>query len=393
MGTINSRVYYFLSLFARAKCDAIYLQWLVQETARFESERPHWDIVADQAEALGITPLLYMHLKKAGVLLPLTAKRNLLGLYLRHRHANQVKTRVLNEILTAFDTAGIPALVLKGGALSHLVYPEPGLRPMGDLDILVPKSEVWRAQGLLANYGFNVPMTHFYPNEDLRQCHLPQAILFTDGISVNVEIHHNLFETYESHSMEIDELSGAPLSFSLGPGRITAHTLGYEDMLSHLCLHFCKIRHQSLLAGYCRLIWVADIISFAERFVKEIDWEKLEARCPFVLSTLSLLHFITPLAEALLARPLIKIEPKPKGIEKGFRGWPSLALGDERIKEFGFGRFLLDTFFPSEWWLRLYYGLGTTRPVLWYRLVRHPLHILRHIMLTMRNLMGRSKPG
>jgi hypothetical protein len=388
MDTTNRRIYYFLSLFARAECDVMYLRWLAQETARFESELPQWDIVVDHAEALGVAPLLYVHLKNAGVLLPLATKRNLVGLYLRHCHANQVKTRVLSEILTAFDTVGIPALVLKGGALSHLVYPDPGLRPMGDLDILVPKSEVWRAQGLLSDHGFHVPSPPFSPAADLRQSHLPQSILYADGITIGVEIHYRLFGIFESHSMEIGQLSASPLSFSLGPGGITAHTLGYEDMLCHLCLHFCKITHSSFLTGYCRLIWVADIISFAERFVKEIDWEKLEAQCPFVLSTLSLLHFITPLTKTLLARAPINIEPKPKGIGKGFRGWPSLALMDQRTK--GLGRFLLNTFFPSEWWLRLYYGLGTTKPVLWYRIVRHPLHILKNIIFTIGYIMRRN---
>ena len=40
--------------------------------------------------------------------------------------------------------------LVQGAALSHLVYPEPGLRPMSDLDILVPRSEIWRAGQILA---------------------------------------------------------------------------------------------------------------------------------------------------------------------------------------------------------------------------------------------------
>ncbi|MDY7078349.1 MAG: hypothetical protein SXV54_15640 [Chloroflexota bacterium] len=35
-----------------------------------------------------------------------------------------------------------------------------------------------------------------------------------------------------------------------------------------------------------------------------------------------------------------------------------------------------DTFYPPEWWLRLYYGLSNGHALWWGRLVRHPLHIL-----------------
>ena len=97
-----------------------------------------------------MAPLLYVHLKAAGVQLPRDVRRTLQGLVLRHREINRVRMRVLRDILSTYDSAGIPALVLKGAALAHLVYPEPGLRPMSDLDILVPESELWRAQRLLA---------------------------------------------------------------------------------------------------------------------------------------------------------------------------------------------------------------------------------------------------
>jgi hypothetical protein len=39
-----------------------------------------------------------------------------------------------------------------------------------------------------------------------------------------------------------------------------------------------------------------------------------------------------------------------------------------------------DAFFPSAWWLRLYYGVGGTASWFWYRWIRHPLHILGWLM-------------
>jgi len=185
----NSAMYRLLALCARAECNATHYEQL----ARRATQLTGWEGVPAQAEAHGMAPLLYTHLRAAGVQLPLTIKRKLQGLYLRHRHANRVRTRVLRDVLAAYKAAGVQALVLKGAALSHLVYPEPGLRPMSDLDILVSKSDLWRAQSLLADLGFDAPLP---PGPTLPSRHLPVATLQTEGLSIQVEIHYRLLSYY-----------------------------------------------------------------------------------------------------------------------------------------------------------------------------------------------------
>jgi hypothetical protein len=51
-----------------------------------------------------------------------------------------------------------------------------------------------------------------------------------------------------------------------------------------------------------------------------------------------------------------------------------------------------DTLFPSEWWLRLRYGLGSVRPLLWHRWVLHPLYILGHVGRVLLERMGWPTP-
>src|SRR5580765_7708769 len=51
-------------------------------------------------------------------------------------------------LLRAFEQAGIDAVVLKGLALIARFYRDPGLRPMADVDVLVPASDVERASEL-----------------------------------------------------------------------------------------------------------------------------------------------------------------------------------------------------------------------------------------------------
>ena len=48
----------------------------------------------------------------------------------------------LEDVLAALAAAGIQALPLKGSLLSTQYYPEAGLRPMNDLDLLVRRDAV-----------------------------------------------------------------------------------------------------------------------------------------------------------------------------------------------------------------------------------------------------------
>lgn len=401
----KSDIYHLLAFCARAEGNATHYARLAQKAAKLTA----WEEVSAQAEAQGIAPLLYVHLKAAGAQLPQATQRELQGLYLRHRQLNQVRMRVLRDVLAVFEAAGIRALILKGAALAHLVYPEPALRPMSDLDILVPESQLWRTQGLLAELGFDAPLPS---GPTLPHRHLAAATLQTEGLSIQVEIHYKLFSDYRDHaasyirslvttrapslartgsargnraSTALDSLTSPPHPFALAD--LTAYTLGYEDMLGHVCQHL--VSHVNAWESG-RLIWVADVVSLAERFTSEIDWERVRRRYPAVLGTLSLLHFMTPLSDELLSQANVQIGPAPGGIGAAYQGWPQARR--KSWGERGYGRVLRDTLFPSEWWLRLRYKLGSARPLFWYRWIRHPLYVMGHVVRVFLEWLGWPTP-
>lgn len=355
-------MHHMLILATRISGDPAYYQALAQ-TAH---ELTDWTEIPSQAETHGVGPLLYVHLRAAGVQLAPEVKQQLQGLYLRHRRANQVRTRMLVEILEVYRAAGIQALVLKGSALAHLLYPEPGLRPMGDIDLLVSRGEVHQAQRLLAELGFDA---YLPSTTDLPDKHLLAATKQIDEFPISVEVHYDLFNQGYARSTTLENLAGKVVPFSL-PG-LTAYTLGYEDMLWHLCQH---IAYHTTVWRPVRLIWAADIVGWAERFALEIDWASVARRYPYILNMLSLLHFINPLSETLLRQGSLKIGPAPRGIGRNFQGWPHSSIARQREK--GYRGILRDSFCPPEWWLRLRYGLGSSSPLFWHRWVRHPLHIV-----------------
>jgi hypothetical protein len=65
--------------------------------------------------------------------------------------------RMLREVLPAVDALlarGITPIALKGFHTAHVYFDEPGLRPMSDVDLLVPASVIGDAEGALQDIGF-----------------------------------------------------------------------------------------------------------------------------------------------------------------------------------------------------------------------------------------------
>jgi hypothetical protein len=144
-------------------------------------------------------------------------------------------------------------------------------------------------------------------------------------------------------------------------------------MLWHIYRHSFAF---PLITEPLRLIWVADFVSLVEKQVDQIDWSALQRRYPQLWRVLPLFHFLTPWSETVQRRLNLSLEPVPPGVGVTFRGWPQASLAVQRTSK-GWGKILRDTFWPSAWWMRLYYGASGRGPVWWWhRTVRHPLHIL-----------------
>lgn len=377
-------MYTLLALCARAECDEIHCHQLARQAEQLTSAE--WADLPTQAERHGLSPLVYTHLRAADAPIPQPVRRQLQGLYVRHRHANQVRGRILGEILDAFARDAIPVLVLKGGALAHTVYPEPGLRPMSDLDLLVPRRALGPAQHALSALDFTVA-----PSADATPAHrhLTEATRQVKGLRVVVELHYKLRSDYFDyarayvHSIlrrrpahgpgtgagHFDALAliGPPRPFDLNGN--PAYTLSLEDTLGHLCWHLTS--HVNVW-DFARLIWVADVVGLAERYADEIDWHRVRSTYPAVLPILSLLDAATPLSESARRQAGIERRQTPQEIGEEYHGWPRTRPLSRPV--------LRDTLRPPEWWLSLRYPRGSARSLFWCRWVRHPLHILGHLL-------------
>ena len=336
--------------------------------AEMASSFQAWDDVIPLAEAHSMAPLVYTHFKQLDLSISSSAKLQLQGLYLRHKRANEIRLARLSGILTLLKAGNIPVIVLKGGVLAYRIYPAPGLRPMNDLDILVPPNKAEAVVSILREAGFTDSLFDDPTPPDHR--HLPVVMQTTDEMVVSIEVHRALGGTPRFPEGEsFDELWKTAVSYSFATVNAdvsaTAHMLGYEDMLWHLYAH--------MISEHTRLIRIVDIVGFAEQFMHEIDWQRIHTQYPQLIAALSVLDFVMPLSDGLRKTAVVPDGPKPDGADVMLQDWPPLPrhLWPGKTQR----EILQETFYPTEASLRLFYGIPVGRSLAFQRWLQHPSQI------------------
>jgi hypothetical protein len=169
--------------------------------------------------------------------------------------------------------AGLEPLVFKGPAVAGR-YPEPGLRPMGDIDLLLPVADHARALEVLRRAQWHVVRGGGAGHYDTQLVH-------RDVPSLSLEVHYGL----EPSSERVTALDPAALwerRVPLDCAGTSAFGLSQADELVVLAAHAGKPFH-----GFTRLMWIADlamIVGDATVHGAPIDWDAVraaaeEARC------------------------------------------------------------------------------------------------------------------
>jgi hypothetical protein len=375
------QTYRLLALCARAEGHAVFYEQLRAQLAAFTA----WESLAPQAELHGMAALLWHHLRQAKLTIPAEPNQTLTGLYLRQRAANRVHTQVLLETYGLLEAEHIVPLVLKGLALAHQYYPDPTLRAVSDIDLLLQPSEVQRAVQALVRAGFTLEGPALDPAA------LPPAEVrlhppATHGFRTPLELHHGHAGRWPlSGPFRDDELAGlgaAPQSLVVSGRELRmpapAEALGY------LSRHFQRHLFEASANRPLPLKWVADIISLVERHAAEPGWSERLRDDRILMQRLEVFYSLTPLPQELARIIPIRPSAPPSGVNRYPGGWPRQHR--RSVPHVGPIRFLLSSLAPpSSWWLRLHYGISQ-RSCWWHAAVIHPAFVLR---LASRGLLRR----
>lgn len=148
----------------------------------------------------------------------------------------------LARTLEALRDSGIPALALKGIVLAYAVYPDPSLRPMCDVDLLVPPGKRKDALRVLRTLGYDYPESVLATNRDhfarLDPIQEYAPALQLRGSRVFIEVHTQLVCSEPLFPMSVQEFWSRSTLADLNG--LSVRTLCPEDFLFHLCLHLSR---------------------------------------------------------------------------------------------------------------------------------------------------------
>lgn len=177
--------------------------------------------------------------------------------------------RTTTQVADALAAAAIPHLWLKGAALAATVYPDTALRPLVDLDVLVPFEQRWRALAALRERGFTASemLSLHDANADAAADHLHHFTLQGHSRTL-VELHFRLLGADGKTLLPPEQ--AAWFSRQTMPyahlGR-TFTTLTPEAHLLYLCAH-AVLQHGT---AYFALKWYLDLHLLVSRYA--LDWE------------------------------------------------------------------------------------------------------------------------
>lgn len=227
---------------------------------------PSLAVAAAAEHRLG--PLLWRALGMAGARHELGPERAVLGGIADafRMEALLLIPRAVALAVGPLTAAGLEPVVFKGPAVAAR-YPEPGLRPMEDIDLLLPRADHRRALAALDTAGWLVSRPAGSDRYDTMLTH-PEVP------SLALELHYGL----EGPSQRVTALDPARLWAGRQPlecAGTPAFGLPPADELVVLAAHAGKPHH-----GFARLVWVADLVMVASDAAARgapVDWERVHA--------------------------------------------------------------------------------------------------------------------
>lgn len=232
-----------------------------------------WQAILNSSITQAVTPILYsqLHCKPEWWRrVPEEIRDQLEQIYHHNVERNTLLLQELDWLLAAFDAAEIPVLLMKELHLLHAIYEDPGLRPLGDLDLLVPQKDFAAAKRLLAKAGY-LPVRSVNPFKE-KYGFGYHFINSQKGIWIDLQT--NLSQREWAADPSRSGEFRAPIQKiwrRATAGKLQencAWRMSWEDLLFHLCVH-------AESHGFEELMQFCDIAAVIQRCGHDLNWAYL----------------------------------------------------------------------------------------------------------------------
>jgi len=357
-----------------------------------------WDRAIETASRHGLAPMLYHGLRGLSNLSATDerARERLRGLYLHGALKNVRIFHQLAEALAIFNHASIPVMSIKGVHLARAAYGDVALRPMHDIDVLVKKDDLGRAERALVGAGYALKGDRGWYEKNHNH-----FIFVPASGGRDLEVHWGLDSPGSPTAIEVDGIWDRAVSAESAKGFVCAPS--WEDALIYICAHACY--PNPLATG---LLPFCDLAAVIGRAKDELDWGAVlersiewRARRSVGLCLLLASDFfggaVPP--KALEAAGSSEVDPEAarRAVEKvlGYRAGDDSAplslarLAGERSR-FGKSAKVLRALFPTPGYLANFHPSDRGS---WRIFLRYPSHIAKVLGGGGRAVLGVIRRG
>ena len=183
-----------------------------------------------------LLPLIFREVARRGLEkeLPQAVVAELRSAYLLAFQVAARQEEEIHQVLRALARAGLEAIILKGADVRHRLYTDPAVRPMADLDLLIPRPGLRETTEILVHLGY-LPLPEPRPGFTER---FENELTFrpVPGKCLTVDLH---FEELRSLGpvYRLPYPSLAARAQTLDLGGLEAKVLAPEHALIHHSLH------------------------------------------------------------------------------------------------------------------------------------------------------------
>src|SRR3989338_3931771 len=174
------------------------------------------------------------------------------------------------NIVGVFNKNGIDVIAMKGIALAELIYQNIGLRSMSDIDLLIRKEDIKRANDALEDMGYYaVDLSRFDGSDNyLTTCDYRSENPLHPSFHVHWHIVNSSVPAPYSSRISMDEFWRDAAHVEISD--VSVLTMSPHHFLIHLCEHAMRVTHSA-----SKLIYLVDIKALAERYKDTLDWHKV----------------------------------------------------------------------------------------------------------------------
>lgn len=263
---------------------------LLKQRRLLEGGTLNWGYILDEANYHRLNALLYYNLQSEGLMrfLPEKISSSLEKKNYAIAFSNLKLSRELKRLLGIFSEKRIESIVLKGPVLDEGIYPQKGLRPFADMDILIHREDLTQVEEILSREGYVIP-EGILPERFYRQFHFEIPFINEAKGKIYLEIHWDLLPRWRLHSPDVFEvwkrrefLGGEKALYSLCPEDMIIYLCGHLDLHAYMNrYHYASANIRDYifkrLSGN-RLIWFSDLWAAIGFFTERINWGRLVER-------------------------------------------------------------------------------------------------------------------